>query len=163
MHISGHCYVIIILIYHFLSSSLFCRQQDLLKKVVEVKLKRPKISPPSSSEPEGKQPNLQSQGQESNHEKKNGHCVSESNTSEKQNKVENSTKSLLGLAYASSDDDDDDDDWLIHTCISLVIYMNKTLFLFFSLRNKRSHFVVGLISYLTLGILWKVSTWYLIK
>ncbi|KAG4137369.1 hypothetical protein ERO13_D07G067500v2 [Gossypium hirsutum] len=86
------------------------RQQDLLKKVVEVKPKRPKISSPSSSEPEGNQSNLQSQGQESNHEKKVGHCVSESNTAEKQNKVEKSTKSLLGLAYASSDDDDDDDD-----------------------------------------------------
>ncbi|KAK8344352.1 hypothetical protein V6Z11_A07G073700 [Gossypium hirsutum] len=84
------------------------RQQDLLKKVVEVKPKRPKISSPSSSEPEGNQSNLQSQGQESNHEKKIGHCVSESNTAEKQNKVEKSTKSLLGLAYASSDDDDDD-------------------------------------------------------
>ncbi|MBA0674243.1 hypothetical protein Goari_015851, partial [Gossypium aridum] len=83
------------------------RQQDLLKKVVEVKPKRPKISSPSSSEPEGNQSNLQSQGQESNHEKKIGHCVSESNTAEKQNKVEKSTKSLLGLAYASSDDDDD--------------------------------------------------------
>ncbi|MBA0703766.1 hypothetical protein Golax_016067, partial [Gossypium laxum] len=82
-------------------------QQDLLKKVVEVKPKRPKISSPSSSEPEGNQSNLQSQGQESNHEKKIGHCVSESNTAEKQNKVEKSTKSLLGLAYASSDDDDD--------------------------------------------------------
>ncbi|KAB2020469.1 hypothetical protein ES319_D07G070600v1 [Gossypium barbadense] len=86
------------------------RQQDLLKKVVEVKPKRPKISSPSSSEPEGNQSNLQSQGQESNHEKKVGHCVSESNTAEKQNKVGKSTKSLLGLAYASSDDDDDDDD-----------------------------------------------------
>ncbi|PPS19391.1 hypothetical protein GOBAR_AA01190 [Gossypium barbadense] len=75
-------------------------QQDLLKKVVEVKPKRPKISSPSSSEPEGNQSNLQSQGQESNHEKKIGHCVSESNTAEKQNKVEKSTKSLLGLAYA---------------------------------------------------------------
>ncbi|MBA0604479.1 hypothetical protein Godav_017136 [Gossypium davidsonii] len=85
-------------------------QQDLLKKVVEVKPKRPKISSPSSSEPEVNQSNLQSQGQESNHEKKIGHCVSESNTAEKQNKVEKSTKSLLGLAYASSDDDDDDDD-----------------------------------------------------
>ncbi|KAK5817852.1 hypothetical protein PVK06_022780 [Gossypium arboreum] len=84
------------------------RQQDLLKKVVEVKPKRPKISSPSSSEPEGNQSNLQSQGQESNHEKKIEHCVSESNTAEKQNKVEKSTKSLLGLAYASSDDDDDD-------------------------------------------------------
>ncbi|KAH1131237.1 hypothetical protein J1N35_002615 [Gossypium stocksii] len=83
------------------------RQQDLLKKVVEVKPKRPKISSPSSSEPEGNQSNLQSQGQESNDEKKIGHCVSESNTAEKQNKVEKSTQSLLGLAYASSDDDDD--------------------------------------------------------
>ncbi|KAK8990641.1 hypothetical protein V6N11_028608 [Hibiscus sabdariffa] len=80
------------------------RQQDLLKKVVEVKPKRTKFSSPSDAEPEGNRSNLQSQRQEFNHEK-NGHRVSESNIAEKQNKEENPAKSLLGLAYASSDDD----------------------------------------------------------
>ncbi|KAL4324664.1 hypothetical protein GQ457_11G031230 [Hibiscus cannabinus] len=84
------------------------RQQDLLKKVVEVKPKRTKFSSPSNTEPEGNRSNLQSQRQEFNHEK-NGHRVSESNIAEKQNKEENPAKSLLGLAYASSDDDDEDD------------------------------------------------------
>ncbi|XP_022737470.1 uncharacterized protein LOC111290433 isoform X2 [Durio zibethinus] len=76
------------------------RQQDLLKKVVEVKPKRPKFS--SSSD--GNQSNLKSQ--ESNHENKNELTVLESNKAEKQNKVENPAKCLLGLTYASSDDEE---------------------------------------------------------
>ncbi|XP_038993662.1 uncharacterized protein LOC120117444 [Hibiscus syriacus] len=84
------------------------RQQDLLKKVVEVKLKRAKLSSPSNSEPEANQSNLRSQEQEFNQEKNEQHHVSESNTAGKQDKVENPAKSLLGLVYASSDDDEDD-------------------------------------------------------
>ncbi|GMI76575.1 hypothetical protein like AT1G73350 [Hibiscus trionum] len=83
------------------------RQQDLLKKVVEVKPKRTKLSSPSDSEPGGNRSNLQPQRKELNNEK-NGHHVSESNVAGKQNKVENPAKSLLGLAYASSDDEEDD-------------------------------------------------------
>ncbi|KAE8663312.1 Ankyrin repeat domain-containing protein 50 isoform 3 [Hibiscus syriacus] len=84
------------------------RQQDLLKKVVEVKPKRAKFSSPSNSEPEANRSNLRSQEQEFNHEKNEQHRVPESNTEGKQDKLENPSKSLLGLAYASSDDDEDD-------------------------------------------------------
>ncbi|XP_021292427.1 uncharacterized protein LOC110422739 isoform X2 [Herrania umbratica] len=84
------------------------RQQDLLKKVVEVKPKRPKFSSP----PDRNQSNLHPSGsvltnsRESNQENKNEHTILESNKAEEQNKVENPAKSLLGLAYASSDDED---------------------------------------------------------
>ncbi|KAK8530901.1 hypothetical protein V6N13_030832 [Hibiscus sabdariffa] len=83
------------------------RQQDLLKKVVEAKLKRTKFSSPSDSEAEGNnRSNLQSQGQELKDEK-NEHHVSTTNTSSgKQNKMENPAKSILGITYESSDDDD---------------------------------------------------------
>ncbi|XVF66133.1 hypothetical protein PTKIN_Ptkin10aG0010600 [Pterospermum kingtungense] len=86
------------------------RQQVLLKKVVEVKPKRPRFSSPS----DGNQPSLDSavsdttNSPQSNHEKKNEHTVLESNEAEKVNKVENPAKCLLGLAYESSDDDDEE-------------------------------------------------------
>ncbi|WCJ34751.1 hypothetical protein M5689_016041 [Euphorbia peplus] len=92
------------------------RQQDLLKKVVEVKPKRPRVSnhsdashstPTSSNDAlpslkdEGKKESSVSQvgkaGDNAGHN--NNH-----NGSEKVNPV----RSLLGLAYASSDDDDEE-------------------------------------------------------
>ncbi|XVF12071.1 hypothetical protein REPUB_Repub08aG0083000 [Reevesia pubescens] len=77
------------------------RQQDLLKKVVEVKPKRPRFSIPL----DGNQSN--SQPRDSNHENNNEHIVMESNKAEeKHSKVENHAKCLLGLTYASSDDEE---------------------------------------------------------
>ncbi|XP_017974049.1 PREDICTED: uncharacterized protein LOC18604539 isoform X1 [Theobroma cacao] len=86
----------------------FCRQQDLLKKVVEVKPKRPKFSSPSDRSQSNLHPSgsVLANSRESNQENKNKHTILESNKAEKQNKVENPAKSLLGLAYASSDDED---------------------------------------------------------
>ncbi|EOY21638.1 PREDICTED: uncharacterized protein LOC18604539 isoform X2 [Theobroma cacao] len=84
------------------------RQQDLLKKVVEVKPKRPKFSSPSDRSQSNLHPSgsVLANSRESNQENKNKHTILESNKAEKQNKVENPAKSLLGLAYASSDDED---------------------------------------------------------
>lgn len=79
----------------------------MLKKVVEVKVKRPRFSSPS----DGNQSNFDSRdsetansnSQQSNHENKN-----EQNEAEKLNKVESPAKCLLGLTYASSDDEDEE-------------------------------------------------------
>ncbi|KAL5747004.1 hypothetical protein ACOSP7_023994 [Xanthoceras sorbifolium] len=110
------------------------RQQDLLKKVVEVKPKKPRVSSPSdgsnstqvssssasknlktevSSPSDGNHPiqissNSASKGLKSEVDpKKEQEQISlKSNKAEGLNEVENPVKSLLGLAYASSDDED---------------------------------------------------------
>ncbi|CAK7338649.1 unnamed protein product [Dovyalis caffra] len=95
------------------------RQQDLLKKVVEVKPKRPKVS--NSSDGNYSSPTSSDHASDykiksdSNQEKK-GHilptpCKPEVETnveySVKNEVEENPVKSLLGLAYASSDEEED--------------------------------------------------------
>lgn len=88
--------------------TLKCRQQDLLKKVVEIKPKRQRVSSPSDEN----QSTLSRSGStdpklETKHEKeKENHPLSKSDKAEGQTQVENPVKSLLGLAYASSDDED---------------------------------------------------------
>ncbi|KAJ0048809.1 hypothetical protein Pint_16600 [Pistacia integerrima] len=84
-------------------------QHDLLKKVVEVKPKRPRVSSPSV----GNQSSLVSSNSASKNlksevdQKHGGERTSPmSNKPETQTEVENPVKSLLGLAYASSDDED---------------------------------------------------------
>ncbi|TXG51787.1 hypothetical protein EZV62_024311 [Acer yangbiense] len=74
------------------------RQQDLLKKVVEVKPKKPRVSSPSESDGSTVSRPSSKKEQEQNSLK--------SNKAAGQNEVENPVKSLLGLAYASSDDED---------------------------------------------------------
>ncbi|XVE54998.1 hypothetical protein DITRI_Ditri03aG0125900 [Diplodiscus trichospermus] len=80
------------------------RQQDLLKMVVEVKPKRPRLSSPS----DGIQSNLHScdsvmtKSQVSNHENKNEQTVLESNKGEKQIKVEN--PSVMAKSQECSDE-----------------------------------------------------------
>ncbi|XP_031263022.1 uncharacterized protein LOC116121215 isoform X3 [Pistacia vera] len=85
------------------------RQHDLLKKVVEVKPKRPRVSSPLV----GNQSSLVSSNSASKNlrsevdQKHGGERTSPmSNKPETQTEVENPVKSLLGLAYASSDDED---------------------------------------------------------
>ncbi|KAJ4713951.1 Ankyrin repeat protein [Melia azedarach] len=105
------------------------RQQDLLKKVVEVKPKKPKVlSPSAGNQPTPKSSNSASKDIKSEPErekekeqtslisKKAGDLAkvkspieqtsSISNKPGGQTEVENPVKSLLGLAYASSDDED---------------------------------------------------------
>ncbi|CAI0472765.1 unnamed protein product [Linum tenue] len=73
------------------------RQQDLLKKVVEVKPKRPRVSSNHGSE-------------DLKHEKCRETSFKSDCESSKQTKLEaegNPVKSLLGLAYESSDEEED--------------------------------------------------------
>ncbi|GLU12787.1 hypothetical protein SLE2022_294460 [Rubroshorea leprosula] len=80
------------------------RQQDLLKKVVEIKPKRPRVSSSSSG---NQHTTTSSTNSKKSDEEDKEHPASERNKAEDQKKVENPVKSLLGLAYASSDDEDD--------------------------------------------------------
>lgn len=112
-----------------LRNYLNCRQQDLLKKVVEVKPKKPKVlSPSAGNQPTPKSSNSASKDIKSEPErekekeqtslisKKAGDLAevkspiqqtsSISNKPGGQTEVENPVKSLLGLAYPSSDDED---------------------------------------------------------
>ncbi|OWM62696.1 hypothetical protein CDL15_Pgr019990 [Punica granatum] len=88
------------------------RQQDLLKKVVEVKPKRQKVSPtqPNADQP---QPAATSSDRVSSESKSEDNSGKEQTSStpkqaEGETKEDNPVKSLLGLAYASSDDDEED-------------------------------------------------------
>ncbi|CAN1265757.1 hypothetical protein LINPERPRIM_LOCUS12328 [Linum perenne] len=80
------------------------RQQDLLKKVVEVKPKRPRVSDQLDRSVSASVPS--NRGSEP---------LKDSKSDSKQTSVEEellekpSVQSLLGLAYESSDDDDDDE------------------------------------------------------
>jgi hypothetical protein len=100
----------------FLLISVFyldCRQQVLLKKVVEIKPKRQRSSDPSdgnrstpasnNSESHLKKENEQPEAYQEEKEQP----LSRSNKADEVTNVENPVKSLLGLAYASSDDDED--------------------------------------------------------
>ncbi|KDO55985.1 hypothetical protein CISIN_1g028797mg [Citrus sinensis] len=85
------------------------RQQDLLKKVLEVKPKKPRVSTPS----DGNQPKAIFSNSAANNikpevdqAKKKEQTTSKSDKPGGQNEVEKPVKSLLGLAYASSDDED---------------------------------------------------------
>ncbi|KAM5574144.1 hypothetical protein ABKV19_013575 [Rosa sericea] len=87
------------------------RQQDLLKKVVEVKPKKQKVSSPSNGNQlslsqknvGGSSTNLKP---ESDQDKDKVHLSSPSIKIDGESKVETTAQSLLGLAYASSDDED---------------------------------------------------------
>ncbi|XP_015576295.1 uncharacterized protein LOC8267275 isoform X2 [Ricinus communis] len=88
------------------------RQQDLLKKVVEVKPKRPRVSNHSSGShsmstsvdhPSGNSKSMADQ--EKSTVGKAGEANTENVVSNKPGQVK-PVKSLLGLAYASSDDED---------------------------------------------------------
>ncbi|KAI9173367.1 hypothetical protein LWI28_000295 [Acer negundo] len=80
------------------------RQQDLLKKVVEVKPKKPRVSSPSDrNHPIRISSNSASKVDPEKEQEPNSLI---SNKAQGQNEVENPVKSLLGLAYASSDDED---------------------------------------------------------
>ncbi|XP_031403340.1 uncharacterized protein LOC116212786 isoform X1 [Punica granatum] len=88
------------------------RQQDLLKKVVEVKPKRQKVSAtqPNADQP---QPAATSSDRVSSESKSEDNSGKEQTSStpkqaEGETKEDNPVKSLLGLAYASSDDDEED-------------------------------------------------------
>ncbi|CAJ1952361.1 unnamed protein product [Sphenostylis stenocarpa] len=105
------------------------RQQDLLKKVVEIKPKRPRSDGNQSSPASGNTPvttlkpdhepskvkqslpgpkKVEEQSL-SGSKKAEEHAPLGSHETEAKPKVENSGGGLLGLAYDSSDDDDDDD------------------------------------------------------
>ncbi|KAJ6935831.1 hypothetical protein NC652_010763 [Populus alba x Populus x berolinensis] len=89
------------------------RQQDLLKKVVEVKPKRPKVS--NSSDGNYATPISSDRASDNkikvDQEKKEhilpGPSKPEGETNVKNEAEENPVKSLLGLAYASSDEEED--------------------------------------------------------
>lgn len=86
---------------------MICRQQDLLKKVVEVKPKRLRVSSPSggnrSASVSNAYININSKTEQ---EKAKDAAMVKPNKENGETKVENPVKSLLGLAYASSDDED---------------------------------------------------------
>ncbi|XP_045817114.1 uncharacterized protein LOC123910111 isoform X2 [Trifolium pratense] len=92
------------------------RQQDLLKKVVEIKPKRPRSesnkpthapSDASITNHESDRGNLKDNEQSLTGTKKiEEHLTSGSHEGEAKPKVVNSAGGLLGLAYASSDDDE---------------------------------------------------------
>ena len=97
---------------------LDCRQQYLLKKVVEIKPKRKRTSSPSDgnqSTPASNDSALKSLKSESHQEKEQPETdreekewpLSRLNKAEGDTNMENPVKSLLGLAYASSEDDED--------------------------------------------------------
>ncbi|XP_038895509.1 uncharacterized protein LOC120083727 [Benincasa hispida] len=74
------------------------RQQDLLKRVVEVKPKRPRVS---------NQADLSNPKHDIDDEKVKESPSVKTNKTEGETEAENPVKSLLGLAYASSDDEDE--------------------------------------------------------
>ncbi|KAG7037092.1 hypothetical protein SDJN02_00713 [Cucurbita argyrosperma subsp. argyrosperma] len=76
------------------------RQQDLLKRVVEVKRKRPRVSSPA----ELANPKHESENEKVKEKKA---LSSKTDKSEGEKEAENPVKSLLGLAYASSDEEDE--------------------------------------------------------
>ncbi|XP_050379071.1 uncharacterized protein LOC126796316 isoform X1 [Argentina anserina] len=87
------------------------RQQDLLKKVVEIKPKKQKVASPSS----GTQLSLNQKNggaisanskPESNQDKDKVQLSLPSIKTDGESKVEATSQSLLGLAYDSSDDED---------------------------------------------------------
>ncbi|KAK4428210.1 hypothetical protein Salat_1590000 [Sesamum alatum] len=82
------------------------RQQDLLKRVVEVKPKRPRVSSPSNVDPSSKTLSGQTTHQAMNeHEKEKGQSSTRSGKVGDGAKLDNPVKSLLA-AYESSDDED---------------------------------------------------------
>ncbi|KAL0417331.1 UNVERIFIED_CONTAM: hypothetical protein Slati_3565000 [Sesamum latifolium] len=82
------------------------RQQDLLKRVVEVKPKRPRVSSPSSVDPSSTTLSGQTIHQAMNdHEKEKGQSSTRFSKVEDGAKLDNPVKSLLA-AYESSDDED---------------------------------------------------------
>ncbi|XP_060967452.1 uncharacterized protein LOC115711490 [Cannabis sativa] len=77
------------------------RQQDLLRKVVEIKPKRHRVSsPPDGNQSTRGSVNLNSESKNENEKK---YPLSKS---EGESRVNNPVKGLLGLAYESSDDED---------------------------------------------------------
>ncbi|KAH9603374.1 hypothetical protein KSS87_020983 [Heliosperma pusillum] len=76
------------------------RQQDLLKKVVEIKPKRPKLSIPSDTTETALSNH---KVEEAKHKEKGSELSSNVQDS---TKAHDATKSLLGLAYESSDSED---------------------------------------------------------
>lgn len=86
------------------------RQQDLLKKVVEVKPKRHRVSSPSNGNqtaPNSSDSALKNPKSEVDQLKAGESPLSRSKKAEDATKAENPVKSLLGLTYESSDDEDD--------------------------------------------------------
>ncbi|RZC71529.1 hypothetical protein C5167_034911 [Papaver somniferum] len=85
------------------------RQQDLLKKIVEIRPKRHRVSSPSSAN----QPAAVSSAQPSTNERIEQKMEKElpplkpNNEEKAEPKPENPVRSLLGLAYESSDDEED--------------------------------------------------------
>lgn len=88
---------------------LKCRQQDLLKKVIEIKPKRHKVS--SSSDGNQSHPNLivsaSTNLESENDQVKDKVHVSSSHRIKGESEGKTTAKSLLGLAYASSDNEED--------------------------------------------------------
>lgn len=78
------------------------RQQDLLKKVVEIKPKRPKLSSPS----DGNQSSIEVTEIASSNDKVEDLNKKEGGSHIIREKGDESVKSLLGLAYESSDSED---------------------------------------------------------
>lgn len=74
------------------------RQQDLLKKVVEIKPKRLRVSSPSDEDSVDAWKNLKCAAVQED-------GVSRIKTREEETKDQNPVKSLLGLAYENSDED----------------------------------------------------------
>ena len=79
------------------------RQQDLLRKVVEVKPKRPKVSTPSSA---SLSPPKRSDIGPTEAKVQRDTVLKKLDRSEEQPGGQNALKGLLGLAYESSDEDD---------------------------------------------------------
>lgn len=82
------------------------RQQDLLKKVVEIKPKRPRVSSLLDGNRSASSHSASTDLKSETKNKENEQPSAKSDNTEGQIKVENPVKSLLGLAYASSDDED---------------------------------------------------------
>ncbi|XP_057992058.1 uncharacterized protein LOC110648339 isoform X2 [Hevea brasiliensis] len=92
------------------------RQQDLLKKVVEVKPKRPKVSNHSYGNHSTRTSCDHSSAKSAKSDQEEKECsllksgktdeIKEENAVKNDTGQENTVKSLLGLAYASSDDED---------------------------------------------------------
>ncbi|EXB23623.1 hypothetical protein L484_006205 [Morus notabilis] len=81
-------------------------QQDLLKKVVEIKPKRPRVSSLSDGNRSASSHSASTDLKSETKNKENEQPLAKSDNTEGQIKVENPVKSVLGLAYASSDDED---------------------------------------------------------
>lgn len=91
------------------------RQQDLLKKVLEIKPKRPKLSsPPEANKPSPSETNKPSTAnaetastiQNAEKAKQEEKLTQLSSKDEAKHKADNDARSLLGLAYESSDSED---------------------------------------------------------